>query len=251
MYLSKKIAVVIPARLNSSRFPKKILSTIQEKTLLEWVWRAAKNIKWIDEIIFAIDHEETKKAIEQFQGKYCFTSPDCQNGTERLLELHQRKIIDADIWISWQADEPFIKEEMIKDLLSPLASKNPPPILTLKKRLNDEKEIDSPHIVKVVTSQSGNALYFSRSPIPFYRNTECEKVYFKHIGLYAYSKEILGHLKSLSLSPLENAEMLEQLRFLEAGIAIGVTPTQNETIGIDLPEHLEEARSYAERTRFF
>ena len=160
-------------------------------------------------------------------------------------------MIDSDIWISWQADEPFVREEMIKELLSPLAAENCPPILTLKKLCSDEKEILSPNVVKVVTSQMGTALYFSRSPIPYYRNKECPKEYFKHIGLYAYSKEILSRLDKLSLSPLENAEVLEQLRFLEAGIPIGVTSTMNETIGIDLPEHLEQARIYAERTHFF
>jgi len=251
MYLGKKIAVVIPARLHSTRFPKKILSKIHDKTLLEWVWKAAKNISWIDEIIFAIEHEETQKAIDEFQGKYCYTSTDCISGAERLIELYQRKIIDADIWICWQADEPFIKEPMLKDLLTPLTQSETPPILTLKKLLQEEEEIHSPHIVKVVTNREGQALYFSRSPIPFYRNQQAPKEYYKHIGLYAYDKRILEQISKLPASPLETAEMLEQLRYLEAGIPIGVTATLNETIGIDLPEHLEQAKSYAERANFF
>ena len=244
MWNEKKIACVIPARLQSSRFPRKILALLAGKSLIEWVWNAAKKIECFDEVVFAIDSEETAKVIEGFGGRYYMTSIDCPVGTDRLVELQQRGLVQADVWVNWQADGPFITEETIRDLLQTCDEDNVD-VWTLKKQIFSEEDILSPDVSKVVCDKNGKALYFSRSTIPFYRKTPegKEKVYYKHVGLYAYSN--LG-LKKISMLPpcdLEVIEQLEQLRFLFNGLTVQVHETQYQTLEIDLPEHLERAKA--------
>ena len=237
----KKIACVIPARLKSTRFPRKMLAMLRDKPLLQWVWESAKKVSFFDEVVFAIDSEEVAQMITCFGGKYLMTSEHCANGTERLVELLKRGLLDADIWVNWQGDEPFIHEEMIRDLLQ--SCKETGDIWTLKKKIIHLEEATNPHIAKIVCDQSGHALYFSRNQIPYYRDITdpSQKVFYKHIGLYAFTREALRKISSLKPCEIENAEELEQLRFLYHNLRVRVHETQYEVFGIDLPEHLVKA----------
>lgn len=240
----KKVICVIPARLASSRFPRKILTPLLGKPLVQWVWEAAAKVSFFDEVLFAIDAEETAEVIEGFGGRYCMTSPACINGTERLVELQKKGSLKGDIWVGWQADEPFITEKILEDLLV-FDRNDQADLWTLKIKI-DEKRVFDPSVCKVVCDREGFALYFSRSPIPCYRDAGGERNYFKHIGLYAYSDAALRRIGEMKPCELEEAEVLEQLRFLFNGMKIQVKETQEETIGIDLPEHLALAERYAE-----
>lgn len=239
----KRIVCVIPARLKSTRFPKKMLSILGGKPLLERVWNAAHKVSYFDEVVFAIDAEETAELLNSFGAKWHMTSVDCLTGTDRLIELMQRKVLEADIWVNWQGDEPFITEQMIADLLQSV--EDPADVWTLKKKMSSV-DAPNPHIAKVVSDEEGFALYFSRSPIPYYRDfiPEEDKVFYKHIGMYAFSKEGLAKIAKLKAAPLELKEQLEQLRFLSNGLRIRVHETQVETLGIDLPEHLAQAEIF-------
>jgi 3-deoxy-manno-octulosonate cytidylyltransferase (CMP-KDO synthetase) len=238
----KRIACIIPARLKSTRFPRKILSLLRGKPLIQWVYEAAKRVSYFDTVRIAIDSPETAEVIKTFGGEYEITSETCPSGTDRLVELATQKRLQADIWVCWQGDEPFIKEEMIRDLLQSCQQEGSD-VWTLKKKIKDQEEIHSPHVVKVVTDIQDYALYFSRSTIPYYRDPipEDQKQIFKHVGLYAYRQETLEKIAHLPSCELEKAELLEQLRFLYNQLRVKVHETEHEAFGIDLPEHLVRA----------
>jgi len=242
---SNKIACIIPARLQSTRFPQKMLKMLYGKPLLEWVWNQANTVSAFDHIAFAIDAQETADLIASFGGRYYMTSTHCLSGTERLIEVMEQSKVTADIWVNWQGDEPFITEKMIGELLQSCDEEDSD-VWTLKKRITKPEEITSPHFAKVVCDQNDHALFFSRSMIPFYRDPIAEehKVFYKHVGLYAFTQ---GALKKLALLPpcsIEQAEQLEQLRFLYHNLRIKVHETDQEVFGIDLPEHLVRAEAH-------
>ncbi len=242
----KNIVCIIPARLNSSRFPQKILTNLSGKPLLQWVWQAANKTTFFNNVIFAIDSPKTSKNIQSFGGKYIMTSQNCKNGTERLIEIVKSKKFNDDIFVNWQADEPFINSIMIKTLLQSCHTDSAD-IWTLKKRITKKKDILSPNIVKVVCDKDNFALYFSRNPIPHYRDKKENKTYYKHIGIYAYKKETLLKISNLKQCDLENAEKLEQLRFLHNKISIRVHETNQDVIGIDTPQDLQKAENYIKK----
>lgn len=235
----KKIACVIPARLKSTRFPRKILALLHDKPLIQWVWEAAKTVPAFDSVTIAVDADETAHLVHSFGGQAIMTSEQCPSGTMRLAELLQRKKIDADIFVCWQGDEPFLHEKMINELLQ-TAQTDSADVWTLKKKIVEPNDICSPHVCKVVTDENGYALYFSRSPIPYHRDLK-ETLYHKHIGIYAYTKETLHRLLQLPISHLAEAEQLEQLNFLYHGLKVRVHETSYEGFGIDIPQHLEKA----------
>jgi len=230
---------MIPARLQSSRFPRKMLAMLGGKPLLQWVWESAINSGRFEEIVFAVDAEEIADLVRSFGGKVHMTSPTCLNGTERMVELLKTGRLDADVCVCWQGDEPFVEKSMIDDVLQ-TAETSDADVWTLKKRIVDPRQITSIQYPKVVTDAQGNALLFSRSPIPCYRDavSDEEKIYYKHIGIYAYSKKSLHKISGLPVAPIELTEQLEQLRWLYHGLKIQVHETKNEVQGIDLPEHL-------------
>lgn len=242
-----KIICMIPARLQSSRFPRKILADLAGRPLLQWVWEAAVKTGFFDEVVVAVDAEETADVVERFGGRAEMTAISCLNGTERLLELVQSGRLKGDVYVNWQGDEPFIDGEMIGALLQ-TCHKRDGDIWTLKKKISDPAQILSPHIAKVVTDAKGRALFFSRSIIPYYRDSrpESEKVFYKSIGIYAFSHDAIPKIARLPLCQIEEAEQLEQLRWLYNGLRIRVHETSKEVIGIDLPEHLVAARSLIE-----
>jgi len=243
---TKRIICVIPARLESTRFPQKILATLEGKSLLEWVWRAAVRTNRFDEVLFAIDAPQTARAIQKFGGKSLMTSQDCASGTDRLIEVMSSGRVKGDVWVNWQADEPFITKEMIDELLQTVDGETAC-IWSLKKLITHEQALD-PNVVKAVCDNHGNALYFSRSPIPFYRETpKTEQVFYKHVGLYAYTTSALKEIASMPVSQLEIAEKLEQLRFLQYGLSICVHTTKTDVVGIDTPQDLEKAVEFAQK----
>ena len=239
MYCSKKIVCIIPARLASTRFPRKVLSFLGKIPLLQRVYQAALSCSFFDEVVIAVDDIETLKLTSSFNAKAVMTSTLHQNGTERLIEVKNKHHIEADIYVNWQADEPFICSKMIEDLLQ--SCDEPSDVWTLRKKITDHKEILDPTVVKVIVNQQEQALYFSRSPIPFNRDKELDVNYYKHIGLYAYSSKALDEIQTFKSCEIEKAESLEQLRFLYHGLTIKVHETEYQTLGIDLPIHLEEA----------
>jgi len=241
----KRVACVIPARLASTRFPRKVLANLGPKPLLQWVWEAANSCQEFDEIVFAVDSDETAHLIEGFGGKWVMTSPDCASGTDRMIALRDLTGMEADVWVNWQGDEPFICGDMISTLLNTVG--DDADMWSLRKRILRPSEITDPNVVKVVVDKSGRALYFSRFPIPYIRDREMEGnvTYFKHIGIYAYTDRALDQIKLLKRSMLEKAESLEQLRMMEDGFVIRVHETQFETIGIDHPADLDLAEKWA------
>lgn len=246
----KRVACVIPARLKSTRFPKKMLSLLKGKPLLQWVWESASSVSLFDEVAFAVDAEETAELIRSFGGKCFMTSEECASGSDRLSELMEKKAIDADIWVNWQGDEPFICEQMIQDLLQD-CDKEDSDLWTLQKKITNPDEATNPHIAKIVCDVHGFALYFSRSQIPHYRDSADwnQKNIYKHIGLYAFTRAALKKISTLQPCPIEVAEQLEQLRFLYNNLRIRVHETDHEVFGIDLPEHLAKAEAHLDRLR--
>lgn len=247
MIHGKKIICVIPARLQSTRFPKKILALLAGKPLIQWTWEAASKVSFFDEVVIAVDSEEVAKIVAAFGGKWVMTSSACQNGTERLAEVERTGLFQADVWVNWQADEPFLKTKIMADLLQSCGEEGED-LWTLKTELAEERAHD-PSLCKVVTDCYGFALYFSRSLIPFRRDKVVGKV-FRHIGLYAYSRAALAKIATLTPCDLEQSEMLEQLRFLFHGLKIRVHETKEDSLGIDLPEHLILAEHHVKQLSF-
>lgn len=255
MITRKKIACIIPARLNSSRFPKKVLSSINGKPLLQWVWQAAHKSHRFDSITFAIDSDETAYLIKNFGGSFIMTSPECKSGTDRIIEVMHSGEIEADVWVNWQGDEPFITPQMIGELLQSV-DHDPADVWTLKKKIINLHEVNSIHFAKVVCDHHNFAMYFSRAPIPLYRQyelaTEAEKekmprIYYKHVGIYAFTTKALQKISEIPYCYIEDAEQLEQLRFLYNGLKIKLHETEQEVMGIDLEEHLHAANEYAKK----
>ena len=251
---SLKITCIIPARLDSQRFPKKLLSQLGNKPLLQWVWEAARACALFEDVIFAVDSLLLAQLITSFGGKWIMTSLSCNSGTERVIEIMKENIITADVWVNWQADEPFITSNMISELLASINQENVQSamIWTLKKKITSAQELSSPSVAKVVCDHHDRALYFSRSIIPCVRDEQQpEKMlarypYFKHIGLYAYTTPALyaidNYLKSGSCS-LEEVEKLEQLGFLYHHLPVFAHTTEQEVFGIDWPDDLVKAES--------
>jgi 3-deoxy-manno-octulosonate cytidylyltransferase (CMP-KDO synthetase) len=250
MLHGKKIICVIPARLASSRFPKKLLALLLGKPVLQWSWESAKRISFFDEVVIALDAEEMIPIVEGFQGKWVKTSLDCPSGTDRLIQVYKKGLFQGDIWVNWQGDEPFLQEKSLQDLLQSCA-KEGVDLWTLKTKIEDQKEALDPSVCKVVCNAQGQALYFSRAQIPYPRADGKRVECFKHIGLYAYTTKALDKISTLSVCALEECEKLEQLRFLYEGLQIQVEETKERSIGIDLVEHLALAEAYVKKGEVF
>ncbi len=245
MFKTKKIVCVIPARLNAQRFPQKLLSQLGRKPLLEWVWNAAKQVKLFDDVLFAIDDAALARLIDSFNGKWVMTSAHCQSGTDRLIDVLNKGIISADVWVNWQGDEPFISSAMIDELLQSCDDKAD--VWTLRKKIIDSTDLTSRNCAKVVCDAQGYALYFSRNQIPCFRDEQDteklvkEQCFYKHVGIYAYTTNALVTISNMGDCFLENAEKLEQLRQLYYGLRIKAHITETEVIGIDTPDDLIRA----------
>lgn len=230
----KRIVAVIPARYESTRFPGKPLAMIAGKTMIHRVYERVSALTCFSKVIVATDDERILHEVEAFGGKAVMTG-NCSCGTERVYEA--TKNIDADIIINVQGDEPLIKQEMILDLVRAFDDESVQ-MATLKKKIESQREIEAPNVVKVITDCNDDAIYFSRYTIPYNRDNQ-DVSYYKHIGIYGYTKNFLATYVSLPESFLERTEKLEQLRVLENGYKIRVKETQYESIGVDLPEHIK------------
>ncbi len=236
-----RIACIIPARLASTRFPRKMLSELWGKPLILRVWEAAKAVPDFHTVAVATDSEEIARCIEQEGGVALLTDPSCSSGTARLVEIMRKGTIHADIWVNWQGDEPLIHAGMIKELLQS-ANALKSDIWTLRREIVNPLDLTNPHITKVVCDAAEFALYFSRSPIPHSRHDPPSTSY-KHVGLYAFTNRALERIVDLPPCALEKVEQLEQLRWLFHGLKIKVHRTEHEVFGIDLPEHLAKANA--------
>lgn len=239
---------IIPARFQSTRFPGKPLVLLNGKPIVQWVYENA--LKALETVYVATDDERIFLAVEAFGGKAIYTSADHQSGTDRCAEAAQllSKQMPLDVVINIQGDEPFIRPEQIESLK---ACFNYPQteIATLIKPVSQMDEIFNINRPKVVINQNNEAMYFSRSPIPFVRSHAQEEWlkhsrFYSHIGMYAYQYDVLMDLTKLPAGQLEQAESLEQLRWLESGYTIRTAQTLFENIGIDTPEDLDQAKKF-------
>jgi 3-deoxy-manno-octulosonate cytidylyltransferase (CMP-KDO synthetase) len=242
----RKFLGVIPARFSSSRFPGKVLAPLAGKSMLQHVYERASQARYLSSTIIATDDERVFEAAKSFGARVRMTHAHHASGTDRVAEVASAE--NADVIVNIQGDEPLIDPDAIDAAILPVA--HDPDILmaTLKKKIQDPAEITNPNVVKVVTDRAGDAIYFSRCPIPFDRDQARGTPYFKHIGLYIYQRDFLLNYSALPVGPLEQTERLEQLRALENGYKIRVTETEYESLGVDTPEDLERVSKLFEYT---
>ncbi len=246
-----RVAAIIPARFDSTRFPGKPLAVLKGKIIIQHVYEQASAANLIDSVIVATDDKRIFDAVKAFGGEAVMTSSDHVSGTDRIAEAANS--IKCDYVVNIQGDEPFIRPDMIDDVAN-LLYNDGVGMSTLAKKIGNIEEVLSPNVVKVVVDDEGFALYFSRSPIPFYRDEwqgldhiafkEGHTVVLKHIGIYGFKKSVLERFSSMPKSGLENIEKLEQLRALSAGIKIKVKETEFDTFGIDTIEDLRKAEEW-------
>lgn len=264
-----RVAAIIPARYNATRFPGKPLALLKGKPVIQHVYEHASRASLVNTILVATDDQRIFDTVKNFGGRAVMTSGSHESGTDRIAEAAAD--VECEFVINVQGDEPFIEPEMIDDVVDLLYNDDNVSISTLAKRVTDIKEIFSPHVVKVVMDDEGFALYFSRAPIPYHRdewsrqntenrtqNTDIIKtlglqtaesesgaIYcYKHIGIYGYRKDALIKFSSLKPGRLEKIEKLEQLRALNAGMKIKVKETHYDTFGIDTKEDLRKAEEW-------
>jgi 3-deoxy-manno-octulosonate cytidylyltransferase (CMP-KDO synthetase) len=230
-----KAVAIIPARLASTRLPRKILRDICGKPMIAHVYESLRGCSELEQVIVATDSDEILSACRSHGYEARMTRPDCKNGTERVYEI--AKQVPADVYVNVQGDEPLVRPEHISAMLALMRS--PQVQVATVKTPCAAGDINNPNAVKVVTAAEGRALYFSRSTVPYLREPGAHARYFKHLGLYAYRKAALERFCSLPESELERTERLEQLRLLENGIDIYVAESPFDTIGVDTEADLK------------
>jgi len=237
---------IIPARYASTRFPGKPLADLMGKPMIQWVYERVSGL--LDRVVVATDDERIQNVVRERGGEALLTSPDHPSGTDRCLEAYRKLKMDYDVIINIQGDEPFIHPSQIELLKA--AFRNPATsIATLVKPFSPDDDFENlfnPNTPKVLLNSKEQAIYFSRSVIPYIRGKHHSEwlkshVFYKHIGIYAYKPQVLQEITSLPPSALEKAESLEQLRWIENGYVIQAVITNEETIGIDTPDDLERA----------
>ncbi len=235
---------IIPARYSSSRFEGKVLAKILGKPMLQHVWERAKQAMTLDDLIIACDDDRVANAAREFGAKVVMTSKGHASGTDRICEVIN--FLEVNVVVNIQADEPLLHPMMIDSLAQAMLANKNIPMATIKKKIENPEEVTDPHVVKVVVDKNDFALYFSRAAIPYQaQNSDVKSpVYYKHVGMYGYTKDFLFTYKNLPASTLENIEKLEQLRVLQEGLKIKVIETKYETIGVDTPEDLEKVKDY-------
>lgn len=245
------IIAIIPARYGASRLPGKPLADIHGKPMIQWVYEKAKQAKLPSEVLVATDDERILKAVESFGGKAVMTSPDLNSGTDRVAAIaFDPKInlsgkYDADIYLNIQGDEPLMSSLAV-DAAIELIVKDKFSLSTVMTPLSSLEDLDNSAVVKVLSDAKKRAIYFSRHPIPYSRGERPkdfkDSIAKRHVGLYAYTRETLNIFRNLPPSKIEQAEILEQLRAMEAGIDIGISEVDFLSIGVDTPADLELVR---------
>lgn len=244
-----KFIAIIPARYASTRFPAKPLAILGGKPVIQRVYEQATAV--FDSVVVATDDERILNVVQEFGGRAVMTRTDHKSGTDRCFEAFRKSGSDADVIVNIQGDEPFIQPsqlQTIKELFNDPATD----IATLVKPFAPDtpfEKLSNPNSPKVVADDNWNALYFSRSVIPYLRGVDesewaSRHTYLKHIGLYAFKADVLAQITAMPQAPLEKAESLEQLRWLSAGLRIKVGTTDVETIGIDTPQDLAAAEAF-------
>ena len=238
-----KVAIIIPARYNSSRLQGKPLIKVCDKPIIQWVWERAVQVKSADRVIIATDNQEIYDCAKSFGAEVEMTSENHKCGSDRIAEVAQ-KYPDISYIINLQGDEPMINTECVEKVIDLIKNDENADIATLLSEIKDEN-IDDPNMVKCTADINGFALYFSRSKIPYARNTGIAKFY-KHIGIYAYKRNALFKMTQLEQADIEKAESLEQLRALYNGMRIKTTVVEYNSIGIDTQEDLNAFKKLVE-----
>ena len=248
-----KILGIIPARYASTRFPGKPLALIKGKTMIRRVYEQALRSN-LDAVVVATDDVRIADEVMSFGGRYVMTDPNHRSGTDRCREALDLMEEKFDAVVNIQGDEPFINPLQI-NMLCDLIRKDDTCLASLAKRIVSADELFSPNTVKVVMNAKGDALYFSRNPMPFMRNVDRDEwmvkgVFYKHIGIYAYKAETLRQVAAMQASSLEIAESLEQLRWLENGMCIRMGITDAESVSIDVPSDIAKAETFSTMNHF-
>jgi 3-deoxy-manno-octulosonate cytidylyltransferase (CMP-KDO synthetase) len=247
----RKVLAVIPARFNSTRFPGKVLAPLGGKPMVAHTYAQTVQAKLVTDVVVATDDQRVQDALEPLGIPVVMTRSDHPSGTDRIAEVARKS--DAEIIVNVQGDEPLIDPETIDDTVRPLIELPEIPMATARRRLVALDDIRNPNIVKVVCAQNGQALYFSRCPIPYIREAADRAAtvscYWQHIGIYVYRRDFLLCYSKMLPTPMEQLERLEQLRVLENGYSIMVVDTKYVSLGVDTPEDLERVRALFEGAR--
>ena len=238
-----KIIALIPARYAATRFPGKLMQKLGDKTVIRHTYDNTKATMLFDEVIVVTDSEIIFKEIIENGGYALMSKKQHESGSDRIAEAIED--LSVDIVVNVQGDEPFVKKGLLKNLLNAFNDTFPPEnvqVASLMYEMKEAEDIENPNHVKVVTDKNNNALYFSRSVIPYQRDKNASVTYYKHVGIYAFRKEALMNFTFWEISPLEEVEKLEQLRYLENGIKIKMIVTDEAPISIDTPVDLEKAK---------
>ncbi|MBW1916601.1 MAG: 3-deoxy-manno-octulosonate cytidylyltransferase [Deltaproteobacteria bacterium] len=241
----RRLVAIIPARYGSNRFPGKPLALIAGQPMVQRVYARASQVKQLTGVWVATDDRRIADCVQGFGGQVLMTRPDHPSGTDRLAEAAARLgLAPPDVVINIQGDQPAFPVPVIDQLIQSLLTEPEVAMATLASRLTNPQAAQNPNVVKVVFDQRHQALYFSRAPIPFWRDAAESRYFYKHIGIYGYSYDFLRQYVRLPPGIWEQAEKLEQLRALEHGFAIRVVETQYETLEVDVPEDIARVESY-------
>ena len=236
-----EIFAFIPARYDSTRFPGKPLALIAGRPMIQHVYERALLSSELSDVCVATDDERILACVQGFGGEAIMTGGEHRSGTDRITEAAQvRGLEKEDIIVNIQGDQPLFEPSLIQLLVRPLVEDRSIPMSTLKCKIMSEDDIHNPNHVKVVTDRQGFAIYFSRYPIPFFRDSESTQIHYKHLGFYAFRMGFLMQYRSLAEGVLESAEGLEQLRALENGFRIKVLETTYDSIEVDVPEDVRK-----------
>ncbi|MGD1892318.1 MAG: 3-deoxy-manno-octulosonate cytidylyltransferase [Cyclobacteriaceae bacterium] len=240
-----KILGIIPARWASSRFPQKVLADIGGKSMVQRVYEQSTQAQKLSKVVVATDHPTIEEHVVGFGGEVCMTSPDHPSGTDRCREALDQQAEVYDYVVNIQGEEPFVQPEAINELASLLDGQTQ--LGTLVSEIRDATVLTNPNMMKVIFNTQQEAIYFSRTAVPYLRDVPLEQwlnyhTFYKHVHLYAYRADILREITQLPVSSLEKAESLEQLRWIENGYTIKVGLTQHESLSVDTPADLERAK---------
>ena len=244
-----RIIAVIPARYASTRFPAKLLQDLGGKSVIRTTYEAALNTQLFDDVFVVTDEQLIYDEITLHGGKAIMSKKNHESGSDRIAEAIEN--MEVDLVVNVQGDEPFMQKEPLSDLIE--AFRNDPnqmiDLASLMRKMDDTSQVQNPNVVKVVVDNQNFALYFSRSPIPFLRDSDTVVDYYQHIGVYAFRKKALLDFYQWPVQDLERIEKLEQLRYLSFGKKIKMVKTKHVSIGIDTPEDLEAARAFLSQNK--
>lgn len=242
-----RVIALIPGRLGASRFPEKLLADIKGKSVIRRTYESAVKTGLFAEVIVVADHDRIIEEVKGFGGKTIKSKREYESGTDRIAEAAVD--MEADVFLNVQGDEPFVQREPLEKLLRVFVGEKGENIqvASIVQKMESPESVNNPNFVKVVLSQNNDAMYFSRSPIPFLRDKDYQPDYYQHIGVYAFRKEALMKFPQLPMTPLEKAEKIECLRFLENSISMKMVVTKYDGVGIDVPDDINRALAMMEK----